>query len=1208
MPINGKIFDSASYHFDIQSSASGSHSGIGTGEYSHSASIQTNWTPDAIGTAWSELLTFVSLQVSATTVSGGSQTLTYNGPSAPFGGYSHTISGYSSAVSGRVQFNGTKVYCKLTGGLLRFVVSSIGIYMNGTLLVTLSGFDVVSNGCGPSYINYCGIPGLVSGSCGASTDGLPGTMPTTYDYSSSISQSIVGGWGFSDAFGDQSLPMTILGVSLPSGSGCPYGLGLGYVSSSGTDGVSISQYSYSESKREYVTEQTGQTQYEVLCGTTPIYGPVTVTSYCTNLDGSSGVAKRKVYKDTTISESYGGSAYAMPDLPRGVARMQSGYRSIWYRIGFPKTTSSGSRTCTINGVTTSASLTSTVHPTGSAFLASVTDSTHTIEQPLGLNCYAPMTQGHSKSQSQGYEYVYEYAFCACPPPGQPGPGSFTCPDPDLPPTANCILTWPGLADLVNQSESVSFSFPATVEDSTSNPQMSGWQYHQDPIARYWNYWGNPLWQYAHWFPPNDGSGEQTQWPLDDGSVDNAYWKGIRDQKSQQASLPSGENTHTRVSNIASIWDEGGLTPLLDAEFGSFRLIGVHRWITENVSPLSSYTYTSASASLFSGTNCTLSYISGGIVITPTGSGPCTVTLNCASWTVMPYLYPHLCNQITVGWEPGNVASASVAMVGVDGTSQQIATAAGTYSRPTVTASAYAGSWGIDNGDGYTGGDQGTDVPSGGLSAATMADPTRCFAFELLPGKTCAKLTFTLTPTDHTHTMTLHYPQWIGPSEPPTQVWESGQCVDWLYPSGPGVRWGNWIFYDPMLGFQQPPEVIGLGYKSTIVDALCTKRAVFLAADPLTGGGPTGAPSLTTEIASLYDAYEGQSIAQCDEDGISFVLPNGSVSGDKTVRFALCNSFAEIPPIGAFPFRGRSPADWSPSDPYTGVVWDWSQEARYLVAQGANVPSISPPSSSPWSSSDTAPAGWAIAKYIHSVTDSEDSTFNLKTGSTTWAHVAPWHGYFGILSKHVVSHSPWHIQDQYGRIHVASVNSDGDVLYQRADTVNARTGWAVSGVVTSFGDVQYARMFLDGSMRIYLLVLRLSHTGTYSIYELYSDDDGNNFDSGTLLMSNAIAPDGWHEAIGGSAGVTWFEYDSGTSGRGVQKAIYRDGDGNTSWSSPFTFVNNSGNPIHVADGGWSDVEAAANSPRYLTWTPVIDGETAPSIWHSIDNARSWIRDY
>ena len=198
-------------------------------------------------------------------------------------------------------------------------------------------------------------------------------------------------------------------------------------------------------------------------------------------------------------------------------------------------------------------------------------------------------------------------------------------------------------------------------------------------------------------------------------------------------------------------------------------------------------------------------------------------------------------------------------------------------------------------------------------------------------------------------------------------------------------------------------------------------------------------------------------------------------------------------------------------------------------------------------------------------------------------------------------TPYHVQHNLGQIHVSTV-INGNVVYERSDQTTPIAGWATSNVVTSYGDVQYAKMAIDPETnRIHLLVTRKTG-GAYNVYVLYSDSDGADFTSGTLLVANALGASVWVQS-NSAMGYTWFVYNSGTSGPGTQQAQFTEGSGQA-FGATYTFKDSVGNPIQVADGGWANVQESQDYANRLTWCPVLFGSTSPTVLTSSDNGVSW----
>jgi hypothetical protein len=974
MPNNGKVFECQALELKVVSAGGGSHSGLGVGSYSHEAYGDTAWAINAIDVEGGFFL-----HASATDDgTGWTATCHYDGPFAPFGGLTVTVPGSSSAEV-RVLLTGVTLYSKFFGSLWRLVIDNVKVYCNGTLYIDQGSIDVTSEGTGPNYVPLLGVPLSLNGSCGAGTAGLPGTMPDTYDYESSMSATATGGWRFQDMGGVWiELPVALPAVGAPSAGSCPFGLSLGGIVSAGaTWNATVTSYARSRAHRSYVEEQSAS--YDVYTGRPLTYigsGP----SQCLQPGGSFGPARRDVYKVESESESKGGWVRLVPNLEKSIRRMQPGYRALWFRGPMPYARASRGRSCTDAGVSSSASDAPELMPAQSQILSCVGDAAHPIEDTLGYASYAPCSVSASESFARSHPEVILTGPCVCPPDGYP-------PAEDESGGYRCVLVWPAKPADVSQSESAGYSFPATVGP------VASYQWHDNKTLRYLGHWANPHWHYFHWFPPNTGAtegdpGDQEQWPVDGAPIVNHYWKLIREQWLEQSSLPAPERRKTRNSLIASALEDSGHTPFMDAFCGeNLRWLGISRFKVDAIAPPSSIALSAASAPAWTVTGGTPTF-GASIEVAPAGASV-SLEYDLGRWTEAPYQFPHGCSHIEIDWASANVQALVVRFVGRDGGGIMIASAPGTYALPTGPARYRAGSWAIDNALGYTD-DTGTDIGTGGISAATMADPERTAAFGLLTGRTGGKIRFDVVPIDPSQPVAIHYPEFVRPEEHPTVVWESAQCAALIHEDGPGTRWGNFYWFDPMLGFLDPPMTKGLGQRNTIIDWLCYRREYLQGVHAL-----GGTPSLTTELTQLYDFYEGQSISVVDKFSLAFILPRSTTPTDHTIRAALVNTIAEVPPLACFPYRERGGVNWLPLGDYGQEVWDWGQETRYIVSAGAQPLHLVDPDDTVHTVVETAPDGWSITSHAVEL-ENDETGWKLVRSGREHASVRPWHGWFAAL--------------------------------------------------------------------------------------------------------------------------------------------------------------------------------------------------------------------
>jgi hypothetical protein len=143
---------------------------------------------------------------------------------------------------------------------------------------------------------------------------------------------------------------------------------------------------------------------------------------------------------------------------------------------------------------------------------------------------------------------------------------------------------------------------------------------------------------------------------------------------------------------------------------------------------------------------------------------------------------HLANQITVDWISTNISAVRCYLVSIDGTRVSLATATGTYDRPSARDGHYAGSHAQDFGCGIVS-DTGTDDLATGISATTLADSERAFAYELLGGFLAAAIEFEIDVVSTASTVALHYPEFHIPSTAWRMICENGHYQDLIYPGG-----------------------------------------------------------------------------------------------------------------------------------------------------------------------------------------------------------------------------------------------------------------------------------------------------------------------------------------------------------------------------------------------------------------------------------------
>lgn len=1017
MPLNGLNIDWAEKRLRIAVSGSGSHTGDGQGTYSVSGAGGTYFAPNIADVADGTLL-------SASVINDGTgwtSVATYNGPGAPSGGL--VVTGAGPSCEAEIRVSNEKLWTRLTGNLPQ-LDGTLQVFVDGVAAIPPTSLGFVGAGVGPNYVPIFGTQLYVFGNAGAGTTGLPTFGPTDeYAYSSRCDGDVSFGWEYRETAGG---PWIALPVSLAPG--------VENVECDDTSSGHITVSALSEASRS--SAGTYYCDYCELPVRDPMTGEESVqVGRVTKPDGSP-LDPLQLYDVYGRSEGKSGAAMALPDLPAALIRLAPGYRSTLYRDAFPSTTSVGGSSETIDSVTASTSTTTTVHPAQSVFKGSVGDTLHAIEDTLSYTPYAPCSSSTFWTETNGREaYNPNLIEGICNLTLEPTTGP--CEDQTFSST---------------DGASSSFLFPASVQDGDTNPQLYDWQWHKDPILRYLAKWPNRFWHFFDWFPPNEEAEEddvpkQDQWPLDGAAVPNEAYKSRLLQWAGESSLPSGERTKRLTDLVASGVDQHGMT-LLYAALGmeNLRGVGVSRFPVMECTPTAPKVYERCPDALelrpdsepsWGSSDAALTFTGAGIEIVPNDSGDTEVTVDLAlnAWSAPPYLYPQTCGSVTLDWS-GIASVEAVWISGRTGTKTSPPFAAGdTIPIPTGKDLGYAGTWGHEDGNGWTE-DQGIDVAPGGQSLDAMANPSYVETIGALSGHQAAILRLKIT-LGTTGVQRFKYPIFHRAAGTPVPVVLTGSRTVLLYPDGPGVLFGDLLWFDPDLGFLNPPLPQGLGYRSTIVDGISWRRAYLQGVSPLDGGttgltsAPVVIPALATELADRYTPFEGQSIAQADRDGWSFVLP-GFAGG---VGCALCNAYQEAyPPMAGWPVRARASGTYRPTGDPTGSVYDLAKEPRDVVTPGTGNPLVlRAPDGTLLSSSIAAPSGWSIERHLLAVENDEPTTYRLTRGARHIASVRPWHGWYwggraNVESRPFIAYAVdtgWH---RHRRI----VGYDGTVDLGKAD--------------------------------------------------------------------------------------------------------------------------------------------------------------------------------
>lgn len=1120
MAVNGLISALDEYEIYLSSSASGSHSGDGTGSYSHSASGQTLFTPDTI-----YLVPGISLDVSGSSVP-DTWTVTYTGPGAPFGA-SWSGSGWASA-DGRVVLSNVRVYN--LGGSYK-VQFDVKVYAGGVLKLSTSFADT-SGGMGPAYVNLLAVPFGFSGNCGAGTVGLPTYADCDpFDYSSTANATASGGWRTKavGAGGYDTYPISLISTGT-------------IISGTNTYDMQVSSYSYNRSKRTVFDEY--YCDYCELDSIDPGTGAVI------KIPGKAVIPFHfKIMKSEGWSKSKSGALRGIPDLTKAIKRFNSDFGALVYRTKMPQTKATSSSTS--GGVTSST--TSEIHPFQDQILSLLKSGACPIEDTLGYHSYPDHSWGNTDN--------YSYSYSNCIP-----PVVTTC---DI--TSGAGTRCKDIPAGGSDNNGSAFSFPTYVGPSSN---MAGYLGHQVALARYFSSWCNPHWSYALYTKNWDIDGSPETW--------NDYWQNVGSQWLYDAALPGVDQHRTRNHLVSEPLQSDGNSPFLDTFFGGFRWVGVSRWQTKACTPRATYTYTNASSSLWSSADGTLSFGSGGVTLSPTGSPtPVKIRLKLGSFSVEPYQWVHLADRILVNWTDSNISTCKVYLVGNEG-SRVILNDNNPNAfkdKPVMAPTKYAGSWAQDFGAGITT-DFGTDDQTYGESATVMGNAELACAIQLLADRTATYLEFEIVPVNPANPVTVKWPRFDYTKSTNRAIYpENANQTAIIHPTGPGVRTGIW---NTGIGnsINLPPTVLDPTFKPDLPDWLATERMLV--------EGIAGDSGVTTELTNLYDSFEGQSIGQNRNNSGGFWLPN---NGGTDWQLALLNTMSEIPPLCAFPRKARGTVTWLASGAFVQESWIWAQESSYLISASEAMSEVV--SGSTWSTVLSAPLGWNIADARHAL-DNTETGAKITSGSRNLATVRPWRGFYAVIGEEILtSLGVWNLQTSDGLFLVSGAMSTG--TYVRRWDYFLPLGTSMVSMPSTGAGYYQCRVYEDNRNQITAILSRLN-AGTLSLERCYSNDGGKTWSApSTVAITNGKYLTGDSSNYGDLIEAAQVP-DSGTSGPGVIKISYRSA-GESSWPTAVS-AKSGGTALKFKDTSFH-IRFSNDAAGRVILTANIDGETDSSNWFSTD---------
>lgn len=895
----------------------------------------------------------------------------------------YTKSGFDTSTDAYVVLFGVHVYRVV--GYWWVVVDSMEYYADGSRRTTAfdGGFTIIGGNLQPAGMPLIGVPPRVG--AGAALDPAPLLVGGACDtsISAAFTAQADGGWRIRETDGGSwvTFPVSESIQAPPTVGGC------GVASVPAQPSISVSNTYDARATAEASFNCTSAGAYNYDCYECSDGSTATVpTTY-----ELTPYEKEYVQKSSEIG--------TYPDLAKGITRMLASplYGALWYRAGLPEVRKTATATCCklfgsgggaldcsdppgdcpdpAQTVTQSTQL----FPEFAETWNRVRNTAHTIEDPFTYTTYTPW------SYDIEYWLVHDVDAVVI------SPG--TCP-PET--EAACCFNTERWFELYNASG----TYPSTQVRSGvgGNPDILAALDHSDHEARYCNTAANPHWSYALFSPPDSN---EDYWKVN-GTKENFadYWGILKQQHFSGPWLTGGEDSGQRNNVITEPWLEGQLYGEYLSRFGFPACpIGINRFDVEVVTPTSK-ALTSASSPAWTFENCTAAFGASNITLTPTGGATSIAAeYDIGRFTEAPFMLPHIADRITVGWGGAPITAVTVKLINQAGKATTLATTAGTHARPLVVDDNYAGTWAQD----YLAGDFGVDIPAGGLSLASMHVPELIHALSLLRGRGASKLRFELT-LSASSACTLDYPTFLPSASNGTVVHETSQAASLIWPSGPGVRFGQWNVWDDTVEPQElrdEPVVREPGEgPSTVLDAMAWRNLV------LEGVGLS--TNLTADLQALYDSREFAVLENAADGTLSLLL-----TGDHSGRLLYVNSLREIPPLNSLPRLARSDTDdWMEAGAtYVQKSYSACQEyMRYVSAvEVFHVEQPGSPRTRWTAAAGASPTDWAITEHNHAVDNNEGATFfgvlDAPAPEGDFAYLSPWHGYHAVISAPAAATGP-----------------------------------------------------------------------------------------------------------------------------------------------------------------------------------------------------------
>lgn len=896
------------------------------------------------------------------------------------------------------------------------------------------------------------------------------------------------------------------------------------------------------------------------------------------------------YRYDNISETSNASATIIPDLPKGVARLNDDYAAVVLRGGFPETFAEGRLVDLVYrpeyaGTFPPWTVTEErqVHAPYTQMLSTVTNDEHVIEEPLTQQTFSPCDINRTYFDFTRWNELVvpigstEWWWTGGPP---------------MPP-------WAGSPQVTRQNGAAYYTFPSRVTRSQTLSYLS----HAVDQVEYLNTWANPHWSYLLWFPPEDAS-PSVQWLIDGSpATPQEYWLNARQQHLEHPALPANERLKVRNNIVTEpLWQNGLAGLMLEAVLGQVTSWwGVSRFNAQVVAPEAAVVYDAESAPAWSmeddDTGELIISPEGVIVQLNPGQTAAKVRLDIGRFTEFPWMLPHVATRIRTDWDGEKVVSGKVRQVGVDGSKVTLAAEPGLAQLKARGGSRkYAGTWAQDFGVSFID-DVGLDIWEPGtrsLSVPTMTNPERVFSFGLLPARGFDELAFEITvaPEDDPEAtpapVTIRWPVLLNAwgIDDVRIIQEAPMFQSVLIRNGPWWRSGVWQFYDPFVGFMNPPAVNPAFGMPTAGDWLCSRRLIFDGTFPLDLG------AIEAEMATLYDRdIEWTQVKHLWSDPFTQapVTHSWLMKGEHSLLGCMVNSFSEVPPLAGFPNRERNGDFQFVDGTHDQRAYSLITSKQYVVhanrANGAVNRLLKPPvdpENNRLVADPSLPEGYAGGWHLEEVDGSEQAQWRIRLASKgdpnrDYARVRPWHGYVWVPdTADETKRGQFGIKltrdPKLGFVHAVLPAGAGGITLQSWDQ---SAGVARSRMVTTDESTCAAIAWSQHTRQLAVVYDIRDETQAGTIYKTTTDSQGIRWSNPEMLWEGVGAANAFDHA--GREYVSYWQ-------DGAFRLRYRKWEGQP-WQGPFTIASSD-------IEGTTGIEVApwANAPLTVVTSVQLEDDT------------------